>query len=504
MANVATSLGSMKTLYEQVGGAAGLFGEGEQEGQDKYINQRISELQSVYSLLNGKEQEFYQKFGSLQELQNRIDDIRSLPELNFNSKISQVISVLASEGLVDEAITSKKIIERIEAAINQEADDILRENGQFDEAKRAIGETVQSFLNQKSGANTFSARFKVGQLRIQWKDGKAKIEDEGLKISSPTKKQILQILGEEAASGEKISQEILKQKIVQIVLPQAYNDSRIRFAINNTPLNLSLKGYDVNTSKSSIIGFLGELEFNIIMSILTGGRSVHATGNISRTSQAFQGKSITIDAVVDGFGFQIKNYSIKGGGVTFQQEGKSAGTLLQDRLELDEAIVDLFGSYQYNQGIENPSSEFQELRGKMETFVKERTPQIIKANATKLIGLDNTNFEGDPINNAAASLRGDINTFFYVNGKLLPGSAIVAGLISALEAEKSSKRMAVSVGAQVSGPDPNGVRYGIQNKETPSAKTAANYIKINYSVRINFQKVFAVAENYAASMANKT
>jgi hypothetical protein len=281
-----------------------------------------------------------------------------------------------------------------------------------------------------------------------------------------------------------VSPSKLKEVIVETVLKGAYHDSYVQMAIDRTPINLSLEEYDVNTSKSSIIGFLGELEFNIVMTVITGGRGVvHGTGNIKRTSSFFNNRSITVDSVVDGIGFQIKNYSIKNGVVNFHQEDKQAGTLLQDRLELNEAIIELFGSYQYNQGIDKPSSEFLSLRSSMETFVENRTPEIIKANATKLIGLDNTNIGTDPLEGVGAQIGSGKNTFFYVNGKLLPGSAIVSGLITALRTNKDVQDLGVSVAATLSKPTEK-PKYG--ENAVPSAKTAANQIKVNYSVKISF------------------
>lgn len=61
--------------------------------------------------------------------------------------------------------------------------------------------------------------------------------------------------------------------------------------------------YDVYNDKNSLKGFLGELSFNAIMSLLLDNAAITPTGNLKRTGQFFKGKSVTIDSVINGYGF---------------------------------------------------------------------------------------------------------------------------------------------------------------------------------------------------------
>jgi hypothetical protein len=51
MASVATTLEGMRSIYENVASASGLFGQGTESGKDTYIDQRIKELQGLYNSL---------------------------------------------------------------------------------------------------------------------------------------------------------------------------------------------------------------------------------------------------------------------------------------------------------------------------------------------------------------------------------------------------------------------------------------------------------------------
>jgi hypothetical protein len=105
--------------------------------------------------------------------------------------------------------------------------------------------------------------------------------------------------------------------------------------VTNTKLKALLKEefdkrgdwYDINTSKASIKGYLGEIHANVSARYLFKQANVYATGNI----RDLDGQEIPIDLVVNSAGFQIKNYRIDKGETLFRYKGQ-AGNFIENRV----------------------------------------------------------------------------------------------------------------------------------------------------------------------------
>lgn len=467
-----------------------------------YITAQIQSLRNLQIRVRNSEENFFKELNlqgsskqKLDTLQRRIDAIRASRLDNLSSKSAEIIK--EAYGL-QSGISSKDLIPVIEKIINQSSKDLFKHN----QEAFNIGQTAGYFLNQAiKGANPEGAKLMVSggfsarpethlntviTIKKNKRSAKAIIQEQGdFHLDSKTKKKIIEIAdGMEIASPQIIND--FKERLAQLILEKVSGEdakAALRYQINN-----NIHKYDVYRNPPSIAGFLGEIEFNAIMALICGNPAVTPTGNLKRTGQYFKGKSVSIDSVVRGFGFQIKNYAIKNNKVIFGADDKQAGTLLGERMELGEIMVNLFSIYQYNQPITNAINSYSGLYNTIDSFVQ-NMDHIFEANATKLIGLDSTNY--DEGTTPFAGLKDSFNTFFYISGNLVPASSIIEALIQALQNSKNNANVSATISSPTDAPIYE--NYKQAEQDSTSRLIAANKIKVSYKVILDLGNILGRA-----------
>lgn len=486
-----------------------------------YISQQIIKLKIKAEEARQSEEQFYTDMNlnlgsyskNLKELQDRITRIRSsgLENLTDHS------GVIIKEALgIQSYISSSQFLDPITKLINDRAEYIVQQNPQIGEATVQLTagmvlDVLSKGINKgdfktdasiKGFSSRPNTRFNTTLIieRDQNNPGKfivREADSNNFHIPSDDKKAIrkmLEALNIETPQAKENFYEGL-EKIISTYVHGEQARKAIQFQFRK-----NIDKYDVVKKPENIAGFLGEIEFNAIMAILCGNPYMaNPTGNLRRTGQYFKGAEVSVDAVVKACGFQIKNFSLKGEQITFEAEDKRAGDLFGQRMELTE-MVDLISAYQYNRPIEGAQNGYSSLYKKVSNFVKGDIQSVFRANADKLIGLSNENyneFTDDPFE-SIGGVRGGKNTFFYVKGKLVPASGIYQGLIKSLQGKRNSLKTISSAMTSISSPTDT---YKYENMEqalndNTSRKAAANEIRVSWEVMMDLGKVVNEALNY--------
>ena len=489
--------------------------------KEDYISQQIIQLKAKAEEARQSEEQFYVDMNlnlgsynkNLKELQDRITRIRSSGLGNLTDH-SGVIIKQALE--IQSYIPSSHFLEPITKLINERAEYIIEKNPQIgDTALQITAGMVLDILSKGINNKDFKTDISVKgfsskpttkfnttlsiehDLRNPGKFVVREVDSNNFHIPSKDKKiikQMLEALGVEAPQAkENFCEEIEKIILTYVHGEQARKAIQFQFRKN-------IDKYDIIKKPENIAGFLGEIEFNAIMAILCGNPYMaNPTGNLKRTGQYFKGTEVTVDSVVKACGFQIKNFSLKGEQITFEAEDKRAGELFGQRMELTE-MVDLISAYQYNRPINNAQNGYPSLYKKISNFVKGDIQSIFRANADKLIGLSNENYNestDDPFK-SIGGVRGGKNTFFYVKGRLVPASGIYQGLIKSLQSKRNSLKTISSVMTSISSPTDTYKYKNIEQalNDNTSRKSAANEIRISWKVMMDLGKVVNEALNY--------
>lgn len=279
--------------------------------------------------------------------------------------------------------------------------------------------------------------------------------------------------------------------------------------------------YALSDNVSSMKGFMGELQFNILLRRLFPGASSTAlsslgkvipTGNMLDTTGKQFGIDTVLKTALGQFNFQVKNYSTvfnsSGGLDTWEYKGQSTMDGFLGRAGLGGATGDLnkfFASWGFNTpfkadpGTTWPGSypgtfaRFGEIAGKLD--------QVFLSYADKIIRVDQLfQAQSDDLNLFPKGLY--FNTMFFIGQTLVPSSAILRGMINhfqnintkgviTFESEMTRNNEGKQVGDTL---------YGVIHKfrKIPNPPTysadignAAKNIFIKYKVIINLETIMS-------------
>ena len=148
-------------------------------------------------------------------------------------------------------------------------------------------------------------------------------------------------------------------------------------------------------------------------------------------------QSIGIDLLVNGYGFQVKNFNIKAdGSISFgtRNSYKMAGTFIKDRAaidgELGQLLLDLYGSYAYNIDVSN--GEFAQTREQLETILTKDASEIFEHYIDRIIRLDTEQSHElmDETESIMPNQKLLFNTFFVIGDRIVPSSVILTEIIN--------------------------------------------------------------------------
>lgn len=237
------------------------------------------------------------------------------------------------------------------------------------------------------------------------------------------------------------------------------SDPLVRAMVSEEMSNDQLiQSYGLNNSTAQLKGYLGEVHLNVLLKLLFGksGVVIRNTGNLKDYTQK---QSIGIDTVLNSFGFQVKNYDISDGRLSFEgvtgYKGSMASLLkriMGDKpMKYDELIAELYGAIQFNQPITNNGEGSQSLEEYTSFYESQLKPLGTEAENYFKYSIDRIMRVRQAFSVEKDSVFGQtkmyFNTFFFVNGKLVPSSAILKTIIDVLanKIDESNYRFSMAI-----------------------------------------------------------
>ena len=224
----------------------------------------------------------------------------------------------------------------------------------------------------------------------------------------------------------------------QVISPHIKSGSPIHAMVKREFFRYA-NSYDVNRSESSILGFLGEVHLNVLLKRLFMNKMT--TQNVGAIRDATRSQEIGIDTILNSFNFQVKNYSLINDVLSFEGTRRYDGSMnsLMERimgdwpLHYDQLIAELFGTVQFNQPYSPDTTSGQQYADTYSTLVKplaeKEGVEYFKYSIDRIMRIDQAFSSKD------GSLFGNMdlyyNTFFFVNGKIIPSSVILDSIIDA-------------------------------------------------------------------------
>lgn len=454
------------------------------QGDLAYSNIFVHQRQSLVSILKNvlnSEQKFYALIGvkNIYELQERIDLIEhSGISILSNSRWGEVVAQLRRNGY-DFSVTRtdteqimitdtlNKLAENdpdFQQVVENYAQDQTEENllavfnslstKRFLSTKDII-KLPEEFIKRMGGKEGQNAGlYKSIVLHVSIENGVPKLTIDWVGASSRMIKKLYKItktaldnFNQKAGASQQLSPlPTDKNQIIDALwnaISPFLHDPQIKPIVEQEMMSQSSRmTYDVNRSISSIIGYLGEVHLNVLLKILLGDKNatVQNTGNLRDT---VKNEEIGIDTILNGYGFQVKNYNIINGRLSFDDKHAYTGSMssLMSRMmgdlpmHYDQMIAELYGTVQFNQPYnpqDNPENDtYNECYEQMKTLAKGDAIEYFRYNIDRISRIDQAfSVKDHPI---FGNTDLYFNTFFFVDKKLVPSSAILKTIIRVLD-----------------------------------------------------------------------
>lgn len=416
----------------------------------------LDHLEKMAELLEGQEAAFFAKFGnikSVQDLQAKIDAANQDP--GFLAMTSGMVSSIGEEEISNKDLVSAGISWGEMGDVFEMS---FRNNDQLEEAMEKMGfekiatnTVIEAFqevapegatrINRSLGQKSrgFSRRFGSFEI-VRGPDGKAraKVKLEA-RLSNNWKKRLehdYNVIFEKLPT----QQELLRDWLSKNIKNQRLKDCVLYQFDNN------LDKYAISRSRAGVQGFLGEIKANAFFHYLTGNPNVAIPTGLTQNERT---KEIPIDAVVEGFGFQIKNYTIENDEVTFSYK-QGADSFVRSRMAADGYLADIlvafFGSYTYNKpvtGADDYDSQIYERFRKALNGENDRITDILDLYLDDIIKV--SSIFSTPESDLFKNRKRWYNTFFLIGSVLVPASKIVWAIREELEMERGFRKSIYSV-----------------------------------------------------------
>ena len=438
------------------------------------IQEQLDYLNQIKLQVETKEKEFYNAIGvrGLQELQQKITDLNN-SGLNILSSAGSgsIIKELMQYGIKGtneaylEAVKEnlnyiktnetfqKYLVDGYSSEIQGLAENKMIEFFQTQDHKFLTIEAVKSLRTKlKQTNNKNYGLFSTLQIKYNL-DSEGRIEPQFEFSNEPshyiikklydiTNKQLGKTI--EKKQLDKNNKKSIIETIKAIVLPKL-SEGTIKDLVNKEMSEEKyINTYDVNISTSSIIGYLGEVQLNVIWKYLFNnlGAMVTNTGNLK---SAIGNKEIGIDTVVriagKQFNFQVKNYSIIDNMLHFDEKNKYSASMdaVFDRIQvgnntlgsLIDIIKQLYSTTQFNQEFSDlpDDSSYKPLYENLNSLANNYIDDFTRANLDRIARIDQYFSVANATLFNAKKIY--INTFFMVGGQyLVPSSFLLEEIIN--------------------------------------------------------------------------
>lgn len=494
------------------------------------FNTQINALQSLYDITYNQAISFFNsidiKEGSLGEriiaLQKRLTEIEQAARINYNQlfntvmsnpKIVSTLDTINSEG-VDAALQSVEWnLGDLTGKDEDQVYDLIIE--QFSQMIQAEDKKSGYFANLSGVGLRRILEIQFDEttniINIKFKDNQ--------KISAELKNKLMNVITQYTHTKMISSKDLFKKLVTDSLLNFLNTKSSLLASCIRHEIYVNYDKYDLSRNFSSLRGFLQEVWVNALVSAVMGrvGSSI-PTGNI-RT--AITNGEIPIDMVLREVNFQIKKFTLdQDGNYQIKNSGR-AGNFIADYApdSLSELLIELFGSYQFNQPFSNEvkispnnamsvSDYSNNIYSKFDEIItEENMSQVFQSSLDKIMRIDKV-FSGDT-GLLFAKEKMYINTFFFVNDRIIPACTMIKSIINSIK-NTELKRMINFTMTNISSPIKNeGTLEAVilsdptenwsKKRYAGSAQSIANSISLSYKVDINFTDLF----NDALAMAQR-
>lgn len=475
----------------------------------------ISRMEIIKDKIKKEEQRAYGIFNvkDIKELQHKIDTIMKDTNIkkmfNFNNEeFNNMVENLAQEQIavydfskpveatVKDKVFQKKLLETMgvaESATNY-VEEFIRasQSTRREKIKKQKGKIPKrfNFLQEKGLARVltkveYNSKNKKNKIKFYFSDFMPKdfqdrlVEEYNIKFQNVTKQNF---------SKQQVA-EVLKQW-VNINIEDKYG---MREAVLKE-LNYNLQSFDINKTSASVKGFLGEVATSAIIKVLCPNQSTIATGAMKKIRT---GQELPIDILLNGIGFQVKNYQFISNKVSFghktEEDSMLMGNFITDRARIQGSIKQvlyaLYGSYHYNQMIDNASEAYSSIRDSLEAKAIEST-EIFEGYIDNILKI--SDFFGSKDKNFIDE-KLYFNTFFMIRDKLIPSSVILENIIEQLKNKSSGASVDKTITSsfkllELSSTEPiyTGKHFGTHKVAN---KNLANKVPIHYTITIDMEKI---------------
>lgn len=500
-----------------------IIGSQAQETDSPLTEDSIRRLEAILSTVKTQEEQFYRMLNISGDVDAGLRKFQAILDDKLNkSGVIKLLNVPESElNIVVENIGERTIIQSLEQGFSMEikksgfrkvfadvfkdeivtitAEEFIRKTQTFSKGKKDVHTFYNITGKNDSGAKGLQ-RY-IGE--ITWDPTKKKSERIQVKFIDDIPKKYADIL--ERDYGVKFPDLMTDQgNIIENTknyVNRVIKDAEIKTYILND-LNAVADKYSVNKSANSIKGFLGELAMNAVLYSLTKIYP-QATGAITKICKEGKGQEIPIDIILKNFGFQVKNYSEIDSTVSFGHksinDSMGLGNFIVGRVhpreDIGQVLLELYGSYAYNQVADNPLAEqrFGSTRERLESIANDSEPmkKLFDQHIDNILKISDTFAANSKF---FAKERIYYNTFFIINRRFVPSSRILQTLINKLRKTQNSEAISSSYTFSLSLAE-KGYAYPYQKQSNLSALDYANKSKINYSIKLNLDEVLQEALN---------
>lgn len=495
---------------------------GKKKKDTDFFAERIVQLKELRDTVEASEIEFYKMLNlkstsgkeAIKELQRRIESIdkdNGLNNLVDNNKY-KILSQIEEYFIT---ISSDTVVTKINDYLEKEdvVGDIWDEDDVF---AHIIGILNKKLKGKSHDKNTYFINNSERGLKryleatlITTTEGTKKVSlklKDDKKLPKELKNKLLKITRETEKEVNELTTEGLKKELRAIIEKTLSPNAKRYFDYR---FDQVYEQYAIQKNEAVVKGFLGELRNDIILDMLMGRPG--ATAPTGKIQEVISGQAINIDSVINGFGFQVKNYSIsKAGETTFSKSMKASNFIIdRARVPLSDALMELFGTYQFNQPTDDADGGYMKIYDNLEKTLY-NSADYFKAYIDNIIRVSNTFSAKDNIFGLFADSRLYFNTFFVIKDKYVPASAIINGVIKGLlDAENEENTMsfnftsiyaeAAGVGKEEENSDGR-TTWGEYRNDLEKVNLTFNElsekVSIKYEVKISVQKILDSAYDY--------
>lgn len=457
----------------------------ETKDQFKEITKRLTNLKGI---LEKEEEGFFQKMNipsgqaGLRELQDRLDRLNQ--DIGFRS-MANVSDSLIGE-LLENISSGLDLTQEFILTINEEGiQDTEIEKRMIEDAKAFLIETLnqsseKKIINSKTrGLGSYIAEVKLEstlplQVKITPKD-------------KFPKRWVKKLEKEAKAKVQKNSTQVDFISAIKDWLDDNIKDPEIRSYVDYQ-FDYNINKYSVNTSMSSLKGFLGEVRAAAFFDYLSGRKgAAEPTGALR--SEILKDVEIPIDLVLENAGFQVKNIKVTRAGKAslYHRDKMGMGNFIEQRLRpesLSEIMIAFFGSYQFNQPVEDATKAYQAVYKRFSK--QDRIKEIFDLYVDNILKIsEEFSVENSEIFGAQQVY---FNSFFIVENRIVPSSAIIKAIIKQLE--KANEQTLLTSSYYINGAQTSDDVWS-HKKTTPSASVMelANKIQINWNVKLDLEQI---------------